>query len=242
MDMQGAMSKLTTGAAPDWNPIWSSDSRRVFYQSNNATIQVRAIDDSAPAQTVVSPATMTYPTDVSPDGHTLLYLQGGPERVGVPNSELWSVSLAGNAQPLAFLRGAAIQRDGQFSPDGRWVAYQSNQSGKDEIYLQAFPVPGERIPVSSGGGQQARWSAAGPELFFIGADHQLMSVQVTFTPNGRVTLGPSIPLFRTDFENNFQARQQYAVTKDGQRFLVNMPTDIVDPPSISLILNWQARP
>ena len=63
--------------------------------------------------------------------------------------------------------------------------------------------------MSSGGGQQVRWSAVGSELFFIGADHQLMSVRVTFTSNGRVTLGPSVPLFRTDFENNFQARQQY---------------------------------
>ena len=76
MDMQGTMSKLTTGAGPEWNPVWSSDSRRVFYQSNNATIHVRAIDDSTPEQTLVNPGTMTYPTDVSPDGHTLLYCKG----------------------------------------------------------------------------------------------------------------------------------------------------------------------
>jgi eukaryotic-like serine/threonine-protein kinase len=242
MDMHGTMSRLTTGAGPDWNPVWSSDSRRVFFQSNNGTIHVRAIDDSTPEQTLVNPGTMTYPTDVSPDGHTLLYLQGGTTQSSVPGSELWSRSLAGDSQALPFVRNPAIQRDGQFSPDGRWVAYQSNQSGRDEIYLQAFPAPGERIQVSSGGGQQVRWSAAGPELFFIGADRQLMSMRVTFSPNGRPTLGASVPLFRTDFENNFQARQQYLVSKDGQRFLVNMPTDTVDLPTISVILNWKARP
>ena len=90
-------------------------------------------------------------------------------------------------------------------------------------------MPGERIPVSSGGGQQVRWSAVGPELLFIGADRQLMSVRVTFSPKGSVALGPSVPLFRIDFENNFQARQQYIVSKDGQLFIVNMPTDTVRP-------------
>jgi len=69
-----------------------------------------------------------------------------------------------------------------------------------------------------------------------------MSARVTFTSNGRVALAPSVPLFRTDFENNFQARQQYVVSKDGQRFLVNMPTDTADPTSLSVILNWKARP
>jgi dipeptidyl aminopeptidase/acylaminoacyl peptidase len=160
----------------------------------------------------------------------------------VASTELWSLPLNGNAQALAYLRTPAVQRDGQFSPDGRWVAYQSNQAGRDEIYLQAFPVPGERIQVSSGGGQQVRWSGVGSELFFIGADRQLMSMRVTFSPNGSVALGPSVPLFRTDFENNFQARQQYVVSKDGQRFLVNMPTDTVDLPTISVILNWKPRP
>jgi eukaryotic-like serine/threonine-protein kinase len=242
MDMQGTMSKLTTGAGPEWNPVWSSDSQRVIFQSNNSNINVRAINDTTPEQTLVRPHTMTYPIDVSPDGHTLLYLQAGTERSGVPALDFWSLSLIGDAQPVAFLRSAAIQRDGQFSPDGRWVAYQSNESGRDEIYLHAFPVPGERIQVSSGGGQQVRWSAVGPELFFIGADHQLVSVRVTFSPNGSVMLGPSAPLFRTDFENNVQARQQYVVSKDGQRFLVNMPTDTVDLPTISVILNWKARP
>jgi Tol biopolymer transport system component len=242
IDMQGTMSRLTTGAGPDWSPVWSSDSRRVIFQSNNATIRVRSIDDSTPEQILVNPGTMTFPLDVSPDGQTLLYLQGATGPSTVAGAELWTLTLNGNSQPLPYLRNPAFYRDAEFSPDSRWVAYHSNQSGHDEIYLQAFPVPGERIQVSSGGGQQVRWSGAGSELFFIGADRQLMSVRVTFSPNGSVALGPTVPLFRTDFENNFQARQQYVVSKDGQRFLVNMPTDTVDPPSISLILNWKARP
>jgi hypothetical protein len=96
--------------------------------------------------------------------------------------------------------------------------------------------------VSAGGGQQARWGHDGAELFYVAADHQLTSVPVTFAASGAVALGRPVPLFRTEFDNNFQARQQYVVSADGQRVLVNAPTNAIDPPSITLILNWKGKP
>ena len=139
------------------------------------------------------------------------------------------------------MQTAFHERDGQFSPDGKWVAYQSNEAGHYEIYLQPFPGPGGRIQVSSSGGQHVRWAREnGPELFYIAANQRLTSVRVTFGANGKLVLGTPVPLFRAEFDSSFLTRQQYVVSPDsGQRFLFNAATDVVEPPSITLILNWK---
>jgi len=110
------------------------------------------------------------------------------------------------------------------------------------LTLQPFHGPGDRIQVSAGGGQQVRWARNGLELFYIAADQRLTSVRVTFGANGKLVLGTPVPLFRTEFDSSFMTRQQYVVSLDGQRFLINAPTDAIDPPSITLILNWKGTP
>ena len=114
--------------------------------------------------------------------------------------------------------------------------------GHFEIYLQPFPGPGDRIPVSTGGGQQVRWARNGSELFYIAADQRLTSVRVTVGASGKLVPGTPVPLFRTEFDSSFMTRQQYVVSPDGQRFLLNAATDAIDPPSITLILNWKGTP
>ena len=160
----------------------------------------------------------------------------------VRSTDLWYVPLGADRTPHPFVQTAFQERDGQFSPDGKWVAYQSNDAGHFEIYLQPFPGPGDRIQVSAGGGQQVRWARNGSELFYIAADQRLTSVRVTFGANGKLVLGAPFPLFRTEFDTSFMTRQQYVVSPDGQRFLINAATDAIDPPSITLILNWKATP
>ena len=130
--------------------------------------------DGTPEQAVLSEPTMIYPSDVSPDGSVLLYT-----RATGPSTDLWYVSLGADRTPHPFVQTAFQERDGQFSPDGKWVAYQSNEAGHFEIYLQPFPGPGDRIQVSAGGGQQVRWARNGSELFYIAADQRLTSVRVT---------------------------------------------------------------
>ena len=143
------------------------------------------------------------------------------------------------ARLIRLLRRHSDDRDGQFSPDGKWVAYQSNEAGHNEIYLRPFPGPGDRLQVSAGGGQQLRWAPRGAELFYLAADQRSTSVPVTFTPNGAVTLGHPLPLFRDRGRRQLPGRQQYAVSPDGQRFLVNARTDGVVPPSNHLsFCNW----
>jgi len=179
---------------------------------------------------------MIYPSDVSPDGSVLLYTRD----LG-SGTDLWYVSLGADRTPHPFVQTAFQERDGQFSPDGKWVAYQSNDAGHFEIYLQPFPGPGDRIQVSASGGQHVRWARNGSELFYIAADQRLTSVRVTLGATGKLVVGTPVPLFRTELDSSFLTRQQYVVSPDGQRFLINAATDAIDPPSITLILNWKGN-
>ena len=238
-DMQGAISQVTSAISLDFNPVWSANGREIFYQSSNANIYSRSVTDGTPAQALLREPTMVYPSDVSPDGSVLLYT-----RASGPSTDLWYVSLGADRTPHPFLQTASQERDGQFSPDGKWVAYQSNEAGHFEIYLQPFPGPGDRIRVSPGGGQHVRWArnGDGSELFYLAADQRLTSVRVTLGANGKLVLGTPVPLFRTEYDTGFLPRQHYVVSPGGQRFLMNAPTDAIDPPSITLILNWKATP
>jgi serine/threonine protein kinase/Tol biopolymer transport system component len=237
VDMQGTLSRLTTSLALDFNPLWSRDGRQVFFQGGNSNIVARTVDDSAPEQLILRHRTMVYPSDISPDGRTLLVTTASGTSV-----DLAYLSLTGDRTLHSFINTPFHERDGQFSGDGRWVAYQSNITGRNEIFLQPFPGPGQRIQVSSGGGQQPRWGPRGSELYYVAADQRLTTVPVTFNPNGGAAMGQPMPLFRIEFENNFLARQQYAVSSDGRRILANAATEAMDPPWTTVILNWKARP
>ena len=236
IDMQGAVSKFTSALSLDWNPVWSPDGRQIFYQSSSK-IYSRSVTEGTPEQELLSEPGMIYPSDVSPDGSVLLYTRD----LG-SGTDLWYVSLDADRTPHPFVQTAFQERDGQFSPNGKWVAYQSNEAGHFEIYLQPFPGPGDRIQVSAGGGQHVRWARNGSELFFIAADQRLTSIRVTVGANGKLVPGIPVPLFRTELDSSFLTRQQYVVSPDGQRFLINAATDAIDPPSITLILNWKGTP
>jgi Tol biopolymer transport system component len=238
-DMQGVASRFTSTLALDFNPTWSADGRQIFFQSDNSGVHSRAVNDGSPEQATMRLETMVYPSDVSPDGRVLLYTRG----IGL-GAGLYYMALTGDQTPHPFVETTFIDRDGQFSPDGKWVAYQSTESGRNEIYLRPFPGPGDRIQVSAGGGQQPRWSKKSRELFYIAGDQRLVAVSVSFPTNSKPTVGALVPLFRTELASGsaglgFLTRQQYVVSPDGQRFLINAPIEAVDPASISVILNWK---
>jgi hypothetical protein len=243
MDMHGAMSRLTSDPALDFNPVWSPDGRQIFFESprdigpgNTPDVYVRSVADRTPEERLLKSraGTASVPSDVTPDGRVLLYnvLTG-------TTAEIWWVPLTGERTPHPFVKSNFSAHDGQFSPDGRWVAYQSDESGRSEIYLQPFPGPGERIQVSAGG-TQVRWARRSAELFYIGADRRLIAVPVSIAANGAATLGEPKPLFQISAGGGAQFGLQYAVSGDGQRFLVNNQS--VDPPSITMILNWKGKP
>ena len=146
--------------------------------------------------------------------------------------------------PFPVKQTKAEEREAEFSPNGDWIAYQSNVSGRPEIYIQSFPSDANAIllPVSTGGGAQPRWGSNN-ELFYIDLDGQLMSVPIHYSNDGRgIRPGTPTSLFATSVGGAVHSndRQQYVVSNDGKRFLMNTLTEASSP--INVILNWQAQP
>ncbi len=195
-----------------------------------------------------------HPLDISPDGGLLLYEEGDaadgwdllalplpvppPGAPGTPGGEP-----APEPEPIAVSRSPVNDRRGQFSPDGRWVLYESDESQQSEIYLQPFPGPGQRIRVSAAGGAQPRWRRDGRELHFVALDRHLMAAAVRFAPGGQsADVGVPVPLFRTALGDLHAttARFDHVASPDGSRFL--MHTEPVATTPIGVILNWRRLP
>ena len=148
--------------------------------------------------------------------------------------DLWTVPMAGDRKPSAFLKTKAAEKEPVFSPDGRWVAYSSDSSGHDEVYIRAFPRDETPThPVSRGGGWAPRWRSNGEELFFLNLDSTVMAVSID--PATGTTLGVPRGLFPTGLRHGWQYRP-YDVTRDGQLFLV--PT-MRPGDDFRVVLNWR---
>ena len=181
------------------------------------------------------------PTDWSADGRFLLYYSIDPQT----NRDLWVLPLEGDRTPWVFLRTPFEERNGAFSPDGRFVAYQSNESGRDEIYIRPFAGPraaasqvGGQWQVSTAGGVYPRWRRDGRELYYLAPTGALMAAPITVT-GSTLTPGAPVALFPTRiYGGGSEAGQsrQYDVTRDG-RFLINTVLDEATAP-ITLLMNW----
>ena len=185
-----------------------------------------------------------WPTSWSADGRFLLYHSLDPQT----NADLWVVPMVGDQTPSLFLRTPAREAYGAFSPDGRWVAYHSNESGRQEVYVRPFVPPGQggadagapggRVQVSTTGGVFPLWKPDGTEVYYLNPEGAMMAVPVRVTGS---TLEPGAPvvLFQTRIFGggvDAQQRRQYDVAPDG-RFLINRVSAAAPP--ITLIQNWQ---
>jgi hypothetical protein len=144
-------------------------------------------------------------------------------------------------RPFPVLNTAFNEFRGKFSPDGKWIAYDSNESGRSEVYVQAFPGPGTKLQVSTDGGAQPQWKRDGRELFFVGLDDRLMAALIAFPQDGSVEIGGITAWFATRIAGGplpGPQRQQYEVSSDGDRFLINTATEEIASP-IRVILNWK---
>jgi Tol biopolymer transport system component len=174
-----------------------------------------------------------YPTDWSTDGKFLLYRAFDARA----NFELWTLPMGGDRKPVPFLKTAFGVSHGQFSPDGRWVAYASNESGRWEVHVAAFPGPGGNWKVSSAGGSEPRWRRDGRELFFVAPDGKLMAVDVK--EGSTFEAGAAIPLFQIRRREHISSADlfSYDVSPDG-RFLVNLDVGEVTSAPLTVVLNW----
>jgi serine/threonine protein kinase len=219
-----------------WAPRWSLDSSYVAFSTNTGIYRKRSTGGE---QELLLDRAGTVLSDWSADGHKILY------SVVEKQTDLWIASLNGKewtAKPL--VQTDADERNGRFSPDGRWVAYESNESGQYEVYVRPSSESSEGTVISKSGGVQPRWKGDGKELFFLSLEGKLMTVTIDALSN---TIEPGIPHVLFDagapaIGSYGAPSSSYTVTPDGQRFYVAVPpqTAPVGPNRIHVILNWPA--
>ena len=243
MDLvRGGFTRLTWDVAADFAPLWSPPDGALIAFSSNRTgfnnLYLRASNSSLAGteELLRESRNNNVPQDWSKDGRFLLYVEISPKM----NRDLWALEMAGKERkPREVVNTPFEERMGQFSPDGRWVAYETNESGRFEVVVQPFPAPSAKWPVSTSGGNQPRWRADGKEIYFIAPDGKLMAVPVT-TRGPMFQAGTPVALFPTRLPagGGAELKHQYAVSRDG-RFLINQTVEESTNNPITLILNWK---
>ncbi len=236
---RGVKTRLTFGAvvaAPVWSPdgSWIAFSP-LFGGTGPAGILEKKSNGEGQNETLYAAQGSKIPTDWSPDGRFML-LDYNYSTL----SEVDVLPLAGDRKPYPFAKSQFPQRSGHFSPDARWVAYTSRESGREEVYVAPFPGPGGKWQVSSFGGRMPRWRRNGRELYFVAEDDTLMAAEVEASQN-KFDVKNVRPLFRVNLAP--EARESsgsFDVTADGTRFIINASSDEAQPP-ITLVLNWPAE-
>jgi Tol biopolymer transport system component/DNA-binding winged helix-turn-helix (wHTH) protein len=216
-------------------PLWSPDGKRVAFTSRDGLdLVVRETEADGAVQPLIRNTAVMILNDWSPDGRELVYTQAGANG----NLDLWIASIAaGTVRPL--FETPFNEMQARISPDGRWIAYTSDESGTLEVYIDRYPGRGERRRMTVDGGGQPQWRADQRELFFVSADGALMSIEVEATDT--LSFGAARKLFRPPLGGGPEnARDYYAVTADGQRFLVDGAVEDGQRGAITILVNWTA--
>ena len=236
MDLaSGTRSRFTAGTGDKFSSTWSPDGRRIAFAVENDRgydIVVRATDGSGEKTVSTNPVENQIPTSFSPDGRFLVINVRKDRRDDVLTLALDD----GPKPPPAAANESVSESMAQVSPNGRYVAYMSDEGGRFDVYVTTFPQPGSRWQVSQNGGREPRWSKDGQELFFFAPDNRLVAAQVK-TDAPSFEIGALHPLFQS---RQFGIGFRYDVSKDGKRFLVHsgLPEEISP---ITLLTNWTAE-
>jgi Tol biopolymer transport system component len=228
----GTPTRFTFATGRNGNPIWSPDGTRLLYGrqylSGYLTTTVVKLSNGAGKEEVLIPERVVngvnqIPYDWSRDSKWVLF------RNDAPTPDLWIFPVGGDGKPVPFVQGSSAETEGRFSPDGRFVVYQSDESGLPQVYVQPMPPNGSKWQVSRSGGQAPRW--AGSEIFYISPDQKLMAAPVKTDPT--FVSGTPEPLFGTS--------GAYAPASDGKHFVVAMPAtgDSAQVPPLTVITHWQ---
>ncbi|MFN0101339.1 MAG: protein kinase domain-containing protein [Bryobacteraceae bacterium] len=228
-------TRFTFGSDHDTYPVWSPDGARIVFGKIGAKPGLFIKNASGTGAETELPAGSPYitaPTDWSRDGRYLLF---SANMSGAAN-DIWLLPMDGERKSAPLLNSRAIEIEGTFSPDGKWIAYTSDESGRFEIYVQPFPLTGAKWQISRDGGWKPRWRRDGREIFWVEEDGTMMAAPLN--AGAAIQPGAPVALFETRMVGS---SERYAVTADGQRFLVPMPAmDVSTPVPVTLIQNWLA--
>jgi eukaryotic-like serine/threonine-protein kinase len=237
----GVGSKFAFGAWSDNSPVWSPAGDRIIFGSDRKAkglvwdLWTKALDGSAEEVFLESPD-QRFPEDWSRDGRFISFDTIRAE--GRRNYQLWIVAAAGGRPVVPFATQALFQGHSRFSPDGRWIAYASDESGKAEVYVRPFPGPGGKWQVSTAGGDDPLWRGDGKELYYLSLDNKIMAVPVNL--DATFHAGSPVVLFVAHPTNFNPWGSDYDVSADGRKFLVNTVASDEGSPPLSLVVHWPA--
>jgi eukaryotic-like serine/threonine-protein kinase len=229
----GVPRRFTFTRGNQYSPAWSPDGSQLAFSDDEAgvdTLTAKPLAGTGNERALIpAPPSSTYAQSWSPDGEHVLFRAQGTNS----GYDVWAVSLK-TRKAFAYIDGPRDEAQAQFSPDGRWVAYTSTESGSPEVYIQPFPATGAKWQVSVRGGEQPRWRDDGKELFYLAPDRTLMSVAIRVT--GAFDENPPQPLFQTNIPfGDINVSQAYDVTADGQRFVIGAPDPLSPQAPITVV-------
>jgi WD40 repeat protein len=225
----GDRTRFTSDPADENWLIWSSDSQRVVLNSfgrEHLDLFEAGAQSLAPRAVLMQDAIAKWPVSWSPDGRFVLYVTNSR----TTSNDIWVLPLTGDRKAFPFLRTDASENWAAFSPDGKWVAFSSTDTGTIEVYVSPFPSNGKRFRVSADGGSQARWRRDSGEIFYLAPDRTIIAASVTIS-GSEFTLNGYEPLF--EIRHPYGAYHAFDVTADAKRFLVN--TLVVNPGGATVV-------
>ena len=223
-------TRFVSGDTDDSGPVWSPDGRRLAYFSccendYESTLHIKDSGDTGKGQLPIKDQRFISPQDWSPEGRFIIYQKD--------RTELWVLPISGDMKPYAFIQTQSSEPSVRFSPDGRWVAFVSEEAGRPEVYVTRFDKPGEKWRLSTDGGNFPRWRRDGLELFYLTTDGTVMMVQIKVGPE--FDAGKPMNLFKAD-----PLTRDYDVTADGQRFLFIASAPGTQLLPFAVVLDWMA--
>jgi Tol biopolymer transport system component len=243
---RGTLARFTLDPSHNFAPMWSQDGNVIVFSSNRGggapNLYQKSSSGAGTDELIFKSDRVNFPEHWAPDGQSILFGQASPG-TGV---DVWVLPLSGERKPKPLISTEFFDGFSKFSPDGQWVVYHSNETGRNEVYVQSYPQPTGKWQISTQGGSYPRWASSGKELFYLMDDGTLMAVDVQ--PNGAAfeaatphILFKSNVIFGSHGGGGSTIDMPYDVSSDGQRFLINErigPSGETTP--ITVVLNWTA--